>query len=228
MQRKGKTYMAATILFQGDSITDAERQRDNDIFLGHGYATLVSAYLGLESPLAYQFINRGIKNNTVIDLYKRRENDIFRIKPDIMSILIGVNDAAVHNSNSEREEGVNSRLYEEIYSQLISETLCLLPDIRIILLEPFLLPGSLSRIDSTEIYFSFRREVELRADITKCIAEKFKLPFVGLQKKFDDACKTAPPDYWLFDGVHPTAAGHGLIAGEWINGFRMLKGAIVR
>lgn len=211
--------MSATILFQGDSITDAERLRDNDMFRGHGYATLVSAYLGFESPLAYRFINRGIKNDTVVDLYKRRKSDIYEIKPNVMSILIGVNDAAIHNSTPEKSVGVNSQLYEETYSQLINEILHLVPDIKIILLEPFLLPGTLSRSDSPDIYFLFRREVELRADIAKRIAENFKLPFVGLQKKFDDACKAAPADYWLFDGVHPTAAGHELIARAWIQTF---------
>ncbi|MBQ9920892.1 MAG: lysophospholipase, partial [Clostridia bacterium] len=80
------------ILFQGDSITDAGRARDNDINLGTGYPMLVKATLGFEEPGKYEFFNRGISGNRVVDLYARIKNDIINLKPDVMSILIGVND----------------------------------------------------------------------------------------------------------------------------------------
>lgn len=211
-----------TILFQGDSITDAERLRDQDAFCGHGYATLVSARLGFESPSEYKFINRGVKNNTVVDLYNRRENDILSLKPDVISILIGVNDAAVHNCTSDKTDYVTVALYEETYSKLINKIFHVLPNIKIIMLEPFLLPGTLSSRNRPDIYPSFRQEVELRANSARHLAENFELPFIELQNKFDAACKKAPADYWLFDGVHPTAAGHELIAREWIQAFNNL------
>ena len=80
------------ILFQGDSITDAGRSRDNDQYIGTGYPLLVKSELGYKFPGKYEFINRGISGNRIVDLYARIKADIINIKPDVMSILIGVND----------------------------------------------------------------------------------------------------------------------------------------
>ncbi|MBQ2743424.1 MAG: SGNH/GDSL hydrolase family protein [Oscillospiraceae bacterium] len=215
--------MPITILFQGDSITDAERLRSDDLFRGHGYATLISAKLGFDYPNKYAFINRGIKNNTVVDLYNRRKEDIFNLKPDIMSILIGVNDAAVHNSTPENPDGVCEKIYKKTYTELINETLTNFPYMKIMILEPFLLPGSLSSRGEPDVYPAFRHEVELRAYVARKVAESFNLPLIELQSLFDDACKLAPAEYWLFDGVHPTAAGHMLIAKEWLAAFSKIS-----
>lgn len=214
--------MSKTILFYGDSITDAQRNRDDDNYRGSGYATIVSARLGLENPGKYSFVNRGILGNTVVDLYKRRQADVFGLKPDIMSILIGVNDAAVHNSTPENPDGVYVDEFERVYTKLIEEILSSCPGIKLIMLEPFVLPGSLSCKGRTDIYPGFRHETELRAQTAQCVAEKFGIPFIRLQRLFDEACKNAPCEYWLHDGVHPTAAGHEIIAREWLKSFDLL------
>ena len=204
-----------TILFQGDSITDAQRSRDNDSFAGSGYANLVKAEIGYEYPNEYRFYNRGISGNRSIDVYARIKQDIINLKPDIMSILIGVNDVW-HELNY--HNGVDADKYFRIYSMLIEDIKEALPDIKIIILEPFVLKGTATE-DCWE-YFS--TEVQKRAEKARQIAEKYNLPFVTLQNKLNEAQKKAPSSYWLMDGVHPNAAGHELIKREWIKAFKNL------
>ena len=204
-----------TILFQGDSITDAGRSRENDKNMGRGYPTLVKGVLGFEHPGEYQFINRGISGNRVVDLYARIKLDIINLKPDVMSILIGVNDVW-HEVSS--ENGVDAEKYYKIYSMLIEEIKEALPDIKIMILEPFVLKASATQ----EAWDVFHTEVIKRAEKAKAIAEKYQLTFVPLQDKFDEALKFCSADYWLGDGVHPTTMGHELIKREWLKAYKRL------
>ena len=195
-----------TFLFQGDSITDAGRSRDNDILRGFGYPTLVSAELLLDRPGEFNFINRGISGNRVVDLYARIKKDFLNIKPDYLSILIGVND--VWHEYAAEPNGVSDERYRKVYDLLIEELKAELPDTKIYILEPFVLKGT-----GTEAHWEeFDREVRLRAKSAKWIAEKHNLTFVPLQEQFDAMCEKCDVPYWLWDGVHPTAAGHELIA----------------
>lgn len=203
------------ILFQGDSITDCSRVREWEYNLGNGYALLTAAALGLEAPGKYEVINRGIGGNRIVDLYARIKNDIINLKPDVMSILIGVNDVwheFGHNN------GVDTDKFFKIYSMLIEEVKAALPDIKIMIMEPFTLKGT----GNEEYYDGFKADVLEKAAMAKKVAEKYNLPFITLQDKFDEAAKLAPNDYWLADGVHPTAVGHELIKNEWIKAFRAL------
>ncbi len=201
------------ILFQGDSITDASRSRETDNNPGIGYANYVSAKLGFDFPGQYEFFNRGISGNRITDLIARMKIDMINLKPDVMSILIGVNDVW-HEVGY--QNGVRTDLYEKMYNLLIEEVKAALPDIRIIILEPFVLKG----LATEENWDAFGTEVPMRAAAAKRVAEKNGLEFVTLQDKFDEACKLAPADYWLRDGVHPTCAGHELIARAWISQFQ--------
>lgn len=200
------------ILFQGDSITDALRNRENDQYRGVGYATLVSAKLGFEHPGEYEFINRGVSGNRITNLVTRMKADMINLKPDVMSILIGVNDVW---HEVQRQNGVDTQLYEKLYNILIEELKAALPNLRIMIMEPFVLQGT-ATLENWEV---FRSEVEQRAAAAKRVAEKNGLEFIPLQAKMDDAATIAPADYWLMDGVHPTAMGHELIAREWIKAF---------
>ena len=200
------------ILFIGDSITDAERSREKDSAKGHGYVTLVAAKLGFEHCGEYEFLNRGINGSRVCDLVSRIKRETINLKPDVISILIGVNDVWHEFA---KENGVNVKLYETLYNILIEEIKAALPDVRILILEPFVLKG----VATEERYDAFREEVELRAAVSKKVAERNGLEFIPLQGKFDSAAKLVSPSYWLEDGVHPTSAGHELIAREWISKF---------
>ncbi len=204
------------ILFQGDSITDASRSRTDDRWMGEGYSTLVDAKMGYQYPNEYEFINRGISGNRVVDLLARVKCDIINLKPDYMSILIGVNDVW---HEIDMQNGVSAERYEQIYNMLLEEIRESLPNLKIMILEPFVLPGPATK----EHWEEFHSEVPKRAAAAQRIANKFQLPFISLQDKFDEAAKLAPAEYWLIDGVHPTHAGHELIAREWIKTFETIK-----
>lgn len=204
-----------TILFQGDSITDAGRDRENDVYDGMGYPRLVKGALGADYPNEYEFINRGISGNRIVDLYARMKIDILNLKPDVMSILIGVNDVWHEFWFG---NGVDTEKFFKIYSMLIEEVKEALPDIKIMILEPFVL-----KCTATEEHWdAFRADVEAKAEKARLVAEKYNLPFVPLLKLFDEAATKAPASYWLSDGVHPTAAGHELIKREWLKAFNSL------
>ena len=203
------------ILFQGDSITDAGRARDNDVNVGVGYPLLIKASLGFEEPGKYEFFNRGISGNRVVDVYARIKNDIINLKPDVMSILIGVNDVWHEIAN---QNGVCADKYFKIYDMLIDEVNSVLPDIKIMIMEPFVLKGP----STEENWEAFDAEVKKRAAMAKKIAEKYNLPFISLQDGFDKLSKNIEESYWLADGVHPTAMGHEYIKNEWIKAFKAL------
>lgn len=195
-----------TFLLQGDSITDAGRSRENDASRGHGYPTLIAAELMYDYPGQFKVINRGISGNRVVDLYARIKKDFLNLKPDYLSILIGIND--VWHDYSSEPNGVSDERFRKVYDLLIEELKAELPELKIYILEPFVLRASATE----EHWEEFDRETRLRAKSAKWIAEKHGLPFVSLQDKFDAACEKCEPSYWLGDGVHPTAAGHELIA----------------
>lgn len=213
--------MEKVILFQGDSITDAGRSREGEQWGGYGYPTMVKGQLGYENPGKYVFYNRGISGNRVVDLYARIKQDMINLKPDYMSILIGVNDVW-HEFG--RHNGVDAVKYEKIYGMLIEEIKEALPDIKIMILEPFVLPGTGTQSTEEEPgkWECFKAEVQKRAAAAKRVAEAYGLPFVALQHRFDEACTKAEPTYWLMDGVHPTAMGHDLIKRAWLETFAQL------
>ena len=211
--------MAKMILFQGDSITDAHRSREPGGNTGSGYPTLVKAKLGYDAPGQYQFLNRGISGNRVVDLYARIKIDLINLKPDVLSILIGINDVWHEEA---RQNGVDAVKFERVYDMLLTEVEEALPGIRILILEPFVLPGTATENtpESPARWEYFSTETPLRAAAARRLAEKHGAAFVPLQERFNEACKLAEPAYWLRDGVHPTAMGHELIARAWLEAFQ--------
>lgn len=210
------------VLFQGDSITDCGRSRDNDSVLGTGYATLVQAQLGFEKPGELDFLNRGISGNRIVDVYARIKADIINLEPDVLSFLIGVND--VWHELGLRN-GVAADKFEKIYCMMIEEIKEALPDIKIMILEPFCLRGPATENSEAqpERWNTFYSEVKKRAQRAKSVAEKYNLPFVELQDKFEQVAEKTETTYWLVDGVHPTAMGHELIKREWMKAYKELK-----
>ena len=217
--------MEKIILFQGDSITDAGRIKEpgKENNKGYGYANMVTGELMANEPYKYKCFNRGIGGHRSIDLYARIKQDMINLKPDYMSILVGVNDVW---HEYKHKNGLSAEKYELIYTLMVEELLEALPNLKIMILEPFVLPG-VETVNSPEWpdrWDFFSREVPLRAAAAKRVAEKFDLPFVPLQKMFDEAEATAPaPGYWLRDGVHPTPAGHELIKRAWLETFETMQ-----
>ena len=205
----------STILFQGDSITDCGRNRDaagtpNDLRgLGQGYAMMAGAELLSARPAdGLRVFNRGISGNRIVDLYARIQGDILNLKPDVLSILIGVNDTW-HGKNPDWSNGVAIPKYERIYRDLLNEVREALPNVKFVLCEPFVLRCGVVRDDWVD-------EIDERRAVVAKLAKEFGAVLVPFQSMFDDAVKLAPPEYWAADGVHPSAAGHLLMAKCWL------------
>jgi lysophospholipase L1-like esterase len=207
---EGNNY---TFLFQGDSITDGNRSRNMDWnhVLGHGYAYLIAARLCYQFPKkGFHFFNRGISGNTVADLTARWDTDTIAIKPDLLSILIGVNDTmhAVYG-----DKNCTAASYEDGYRALLTQTKQQMPAIQLVICEPFILPVGKVKDRWTDFY----KEISGRQEVAKRLAAEFNAIYVPLQDSFNKAAEKNPPaEYWLWDGIHPMPNGHELFAREWI------------
>jgi lysophospholipase L1-like esterase len=195
----------ARILFQGDSITDGNRGRNADPnhILGHGYGFIIAARHGAAFPESkLEFMNRGVSGNSVLDLEKRWQKDEIELKPDVLSILIGVND---------HSRGMALSQYEEYYDKLLGAARAANPKLKLVLCEPFTLPVAPKK-DNYEAWLDGLKQ---RQAIVSKLARKYGAALVRFQRVFDEAAKRAPADYWIWDGVHPTYRGHQLMADAW-------------
>ncbi|NLB16350.1 MAG: SGNH/GDSL hydrolase family protein [Clostridiales bacterium] len=198
------------VLFQGDSITDGMRLKDEasrwdkNHQIGHSWAYIVSAKLGLEHPCRFEFVNRAVSSNTVVDLSERWEKDAVGITPDILAILIGINDA----SRICKDASYTAKEYITGYEKLLQRSLEANPETKFILLEPFTTRDN-----------NLRQASDTLAILLKELCVKYGAMFVPLQDYFDEVCDKYGKSYWLWDDVHPTEAGHGLIANEFLKRF---------
>ena len=212
------------ILFFGDSITDAIRNRnesENISPLGFGFVRTIADTLLGEYPGEYEIINKGISGNRIVDLYARIKSDVWNFKPDVLNILVGVNDVwhEINYSN-----GVDLERFEKVYRMLLEDTKKALPDTQIILCEPFVLEGSATEnIELNPNRFERFKEVYQYAKVVKGLAKEFNLPFVELQEEFSKKAQKYGVQYFLFDGVHPHVAGARLIAKEWMKTFEKIN-----
>jgi lysophospholipase L1-like esterase len=200
----------SVILFQGDSITDAGRDRKGQANstrgLGRGYPCLIAGGLLADYPGAELTIhNRGISGHKVPDLAARWQADTIDLKPSILSILVGVNDIW-HKLNGNYDGTVAD--YETGYRELLTGTLEALPDVRLVVCEPFVLRCG-------AVNDGWFPEFEERRAVAEKLAKELKLDWVPFQSMFNEAVKSARPEYWAGDGVHPTLAGHALMAKTW-------------
>ena len=201
------------ILFQGDSITDAGWSREKggqantQAALGNGYAWLAAAQLLVDRPGdGLQVYNRGISGHKVFQLAERWQKDCLDLKPDVLSILIGVNDYW-HTLGGKYAGTVE--VYERDYRALVERTLKALPHVRLVLCEPFVLRcGAVSG--------SWFPEFDRYRAAARRVATTYRTHWVPFQEMFDRALQYAPPAHWAGDGVHPSAAGASLMAHQWL------------
>lgn len=203
------------ILFTGDSITDGNRYKDPSMEwdlnhqMGHSYAYIVNGVLGYKYPKKYVFKNRGISGNRIADLFARKEADLFAIKPDVLSILVGVNNGPLAQNN---EVATTNEEFETLYRLLLKDVKERLPECQIILLEPFICKSGWVK----DNYEQWRLAVGGYGAVIKKLALDFGAVFIPLQEKFDIMSEEFGAEYWSWDGIHPTENGHGLIAAEWM------------
>ncbi len=201
------------VLFQGDSITDAGRNRDaqkpNDAWsFGPGYALMAAASLLEQMPeMGLSIYNRGISGNKVYQLADRWQQDCLDLKPAVLSILIGVNDYW-HKRNGNYDGTVE--VYENDYRALLKRTKENLPDVTLVICEPFSVDGG------TAIGEGWQQEFEPYREVAKKLSEEFDTLFVPYHSIFIEALKHAPAAYWCPDGVHPSMAGAQLMAQAWL------------
>lgn len=200
----------ARILFQGDSITDGNRGRsaDPNHILGHGYAFIVASRNGAAFPeLKLDFMNRGVSGNTVLDLEKRWQKDTLDLKPDVLSILIGVND---------QSRNVPLDQYEQVYDKLIADVKAANPNVKLVLCEPFGLPVG----NRKATWNTWADGLKQRQAVVAKLAQKHNAALVLFQKAFDEAVLRGPAEYWIWDAVHPTYSGHQIMADAWESAVR--------
>lgn len=188
------------ILFQGDSITDGNRGRNADPnhILGHGYVFIIAARHGAAFPTArLDFINRGVSGDTVRELEKRWTTDTLDLKPDLLSVMIGVNDGS---------KKVPLEEYERTYDELLAAARAANPSLKLVLCPPFV----------KHVGGPVPEDIVARQAIVAKLAAKYGAAIVDFQRVFDTATTTdVSADHWIWDRVHPTYRGHQLMADEW-------------
>lgn len=206
------------ILFFGDSITDAGRERGSSDAgrvaetysitpkaYGSGFVFLTATQLFYEKPNYYQILNRGIGGDRLPQLYARIQLDVWNEKPDVLSILIGFNDV----DTGTNPNYTNIERWGRIYRMMIRDTLERCPNTQIILCEPF----ALRETRKTDEVLKYAEEVQK-------IAQECNLPFVALQDKMDAAVKIYGVENCCYDGVHPNVVGSKVIADAWLEVFK--------
>lgn len=194
------------VLFQGDSVTDCERDRNDPADLGNGYAASVAAWHTAAHPDSrVRFINRGVSGDRMRDLQERWERDCLDLLPDILSLLIGINDVwRRYDSADPTSLDDFARSYRDLLERARART-----DARLVLLEPFVLPVSRDRE-------KWREDLDPKIQSIRALAREYGAVYIPLDGLFAGASTRRPPQDWATDGVHPTANGHALIARAWL------------
>jgi lysophospholipase L1-like esterase len=202
----------ATVLFQGDSITDAGRDRQVHHHLGYGYAMLAASWFqALYPEKDVHFLNRGIGGDRTGDLRRRWQADCLDLQPTWVSIMIGINDTW---RRYDREDPTSVEAFEENYRALL-EDVTAKPGVRLILLEPFVVPVPADRM-------LWREDLDPKIAVVRQLAREFHAILVPLDGIFAQASALREPAFWAGDGVHPSNAGHALIAQSWLRAVKAL------
>ncbi|MDB4530694.1 SGNH/GDSL hydrolase family protein [bacterium] len=207
--RLPKLAKGSRLLFLGDSITDMKwgrNERDRNHYLGHSYVYLIASRLGVDMPEAQlEFFNRGISGHKVSDLKARWQKDAIDMKPDLLTILIGVNDVS---------RGGTLKQWEADYRFILDASRKAKADLPVVLLDPFVLRSG--RLKNEAAWKEWRGKVDKYCGIVAQLAEDYDATHVKTQEVFDAAAKAASPEQWIWDGVHPLPQGHELIARNWL------------
>jgi lysophospholipase L1-like esterase len=196
----------STVMFTGDSITDCHRL-DTDEPLGYGYPLRVAGQWGLLHPdRPVRWLNSGISGNKVLDLEPRWQHDVMDAGAEVVSVLVGINDATWH-TYAEDGRVIPAEEYRDGYERLLEP----LADAgtALILIEPFLLPV-------TGEQRAQRPDLDEKIWVVRDLAKTYGAELLATDGMFAELAATTGPEYWAPDGVHPSPAGHAAIAAAWL------------
>ena len=190
------------ILFQGDSITDAGRNRFGRHSLA-GYPKCTAALLQeREGKAKYDFFNRGVSGNRSCDLLRRYRRDFVRIRPDVVTIMIGINDVwRKYDSNNPTTPGQYEANLIKLCNDLRADT-----NAKIILLSPYLTPDPKGKHDE------MREDVDIFIEVCRSVAEKYADGYINTDIPMNQAVQASSPAEISGDGVHPLPAGQAVLA----------------
>ena len=198
---------ADRVLFQGDSITDWGRDRQDPLSLGHGWVAIAAALAGARRPdLGLTFLNRGVGGDTAAMVRDRWERDTLALEPTVISLLVGVNDTWRRYDSG---QPTSTREFEEHYRAMLDSARERL-DVRFVLVEPFLLP-------LTPEQEAWREDLDPRIAVVRSLAQEYGTRLLAADLLFAEAIEAAGAAHWTTDGVHLTAAGNGLLAEAWLD-----------
>ena len=213
-------------LFIGDSITDGgwgrsggsmmsteqRNQKDLNHIYGHSYMMLCAARIQSDYPeQQLQFFNRGISGNTLQDLQGRWKTDCLELNPDVVTMLVGTNDVDLYLNG---KAPLDMKKWENDYRQLLDLLRTANPDVKIILGTPFV--AQVGRIGSKDNYHQRKALIAECANVVRHIASDYNATLLDYEKMFNELTKQNA-SYWIWDGIHPTAAGHQKMADLWLS-----------
>ncbi|MDA9922376.1 SGNH/GDSL hydrolase family protein [Verrucomicrobiales bacterium] len=201
------------LVFIGDSITDMKwgrNEKDRNHYLGHSFVFLIAARLGADMPdTKLDFYNRGHSGNTVADLKKRWKKDAIDMKPDVLTILVGTNDAG---------RGVTADAFESDYREILNASRKANPKLKIVMLDPFAVRSG--KLSSEAAWNARGPLTKSLAAVVRKLAKEFEASHIPTQEIFDKASARISAEHWIWDGVHPLPQGHELIARHWIEAMK--------
>lgn len=210
-----------TVLFQGDSITDwgrttLRRLNDRHTFYengedegnhGIGYvSSIIQQFNALYPEMNVNFINRGVSGNRTSDLVNRWQKDCIDLNPNVVSILIGINDTW---RRYDANDPTSIEQFEKNYRIMLDMIKENLPDTKIIIMEPFLMP-------TTEDKRLWREDLDEKIQMVRKLAYEYKTEFIPLDGIFHQACNKASYEFFTTDGIHTSYNGSALIAEHWL------------
>jgi lysophospholipase L1-like esterase len=202
-------------LFQGDSITDGNRGRNKDPnhIMGHGYAFSIASRIGDDFASSnHTFYNRGVSGNRVIDLKNRWQEDTLYLHPDVVSILVGINDASELIDKTEEEVSTAIDQFEKDYRDLLEQCKKNNPNILFVICLPFVYPVA----GVKDNWDKYKTIVAKLTERTKKLSSEFNAIMIDFPSAINKAIKKTPMEYWIWDGIHPTVPCHEVLCREWI------------
>jgi len=198
-----------TLLFYGDSITDCNRNREEDDSFGDGYVNVVAQTLEqVYDEVDWTIINKGIGGNRVVDLLERFDQDVLPFRPDLICLFIGINDVWRRYDNN---DPTTVEVFEEQYNTLMKRIDRELPDTAVIIIEPFVLPVPKDRI-------AWREDLDPKIAAVRRVARDYADYYIALDGLLAQLTVEAfEMEALAPDGVHPSELGHRVIAGEVVD-----------